>query len=109
MPVNVCPAAVVAAPAEVVWSLLMRTDTYDLWWDAHTTRITPEGPATPGQVITAWAAGLGRRWDVYTEIEEIDTEKRQIAFTTMLPLGIQAHNRLSCAALDERSCRLQFG
>jgi hypothetical protein len=109
MPVSVCPAAIVAAPAEVVWSLLMRPDTYDLWWDAHTERITPEGPSTPGQVITAYALGLGKRWEIQTEIELVDAEKRQIAFTTTLPLGIQGHNHLSCTALDASSCRLQFG
>lgn len=109
MPVSVCPAAIVAAPAEVVWSLLMRPETYDLWWDAHTERITPEGPATPGQVITAWASGLGKRWEVRAEIGQIDAEKRQIDITTTLPLGVQAHNHLSCAPLDASSSRLQFG
>ena len=109
MPVSVCPAAIVAAPAEVVWSLLMRPEAYDLWWDAHTERITPEGPATPGQLITAWTSALGKRWDVRLEIVEIDTEKRQIDITTTLPLGVQAHNHLSCAPLDASSSRLQFG
>jgi ligand-binding SRPBCC domain-containing protein len=109
MPVNVCPSTVVAAPVEMVWSLLMRPETYDLWWDAHTVRITPEGPATPGQVITAWSSALGKRWDVRLEIGQINAEKRQIDLTTTLPLGIQVHNHITCAALDARSCRLQFG
>ncbi len=109
MPMSVCPAAIVAAPLEEVWALLVQPETYDLWWDAHTERIVPEGPATPGQVVYAWASGLGKRWEVQAKIEEIDTRKHQIAFTTTLPLGVQAHNRLNCAALDERSCRLQFG
>ena len=62
----------------------MRPETYDLWWDAHTERITPEGPATPGQVITAWASGLGKRWEVRAEIGQIDVEKHQIDVTTPL-------------------------
>ena len=109
MPVSVCPSAVVAAPAEVVWSMLMRPETYDLWWDAHTERITSEGPATPGQVVTAWTSALGKRWDVRLEIEQIEADKRQIDITTTLPLGIQVHNHISCAPLDASSSRLQFG
>lgn len=109
MPVSVCPSAVVAAPAEVVWSLLMQPETYDLWPDAHIERVTPEGSATSGQVVTAWTSALGKRWNVRLEIEQVDAGKHQIDVTTTLPLGIQAHNHLSCAPLDERSCRLQFG
>lgn len=109
MPVSVCPSAIVAAPAEVVWSLLMRPETYDLWWDAHTERITPEGPAAPGQVVTAWASGFGKRWAVRAEIGQIDAGKHQIDVTTTLPLGIQVHNHISCAPLDASSSRLQFG
>ncbi|HEU5200562.1 MAG TPA: SRPBCC family protein [Ktedonobacterales bacterium] len=109
MPVSVCPSAVVAAPAEVVWSLLMRPETYDLWADAHIERVTPEGPAVPGQVISASSPAFGKRWDVRLEIGQINAEKRQIDVTTTLPLGIQVHNHITCAPLDERSCRLQFG
>ena len=109
MPVSVCPAATVAAPVETVWALLMQPETYDLWWDAHTERIVPEGPAAPGQVLSAWTSGFGKRWEVQAKIEEIDARKHQIAFTTTLPLGVQGHNHISCVSLDERSCRLQFG
>ena len=109
MPVSVCPAAIVAAPVEVVWSLLMRPETYDQWWDAHTTRIMPEGPATPGQVLSAWTMALGKRWEVSLEIQEVQAEKHRMVLDTTLPLGIRVHNQISCAPLDERSCRLQFG
>jgi len=109
MPVNVCPASVVAAPVEVVWELLMQPETYDQWSDAHVTRIVPEGPATPGQVLSAWTIAFGKRWDVSLEIKEVWAEKHEIVLDTGLPLGVRGLNHISCAAIDERSCRLQFG
>ncbi len=51
MGLNVCPAAVVAAPVENVWKLLTEPALRDEWWDARTDRVVPEGSAAPGQVI----------------------------------------------------------
>ncbi len=109
MTVNVCPAAAVAAPMEVVWGMLMRPETYDQWWDAHTRRIEPPGPATPGQVIYAWSKGLGRRWEVRLTIKQVDANQHQIVFDTVFPLGIRGHNQIRCMPIDERSCWVQFG
>ncbi len=109
MPVSVCPAAVVAAPVETVWALLMQPETYDQWLDMHTERVTPPGPATPGQVVAGWSKALGRKWPVNMTIESVNAERHQILLHTKLPFGIRGHNQISCTKVDERSCRVQFG
>jgi uncharacterized protein YndB with AHSA1/START domain len=106
---SVCPAAVVAAPAERVWALLADPAGYDRWWDAHTERIEPPGPARAGQVIHGWSRGLGRRWPVRVTVEAVDAERRQLRFHTTLPLGLEMRNQIACAPLDAASCRVQFG
>ncbi|HSJ86962.1 MAG TPA: hypothetical protein VK909_07105 [Anaerolineales bacterium] len=55
-----CPTAVVAAPVESVWELLMEPKLYDEWWDARTERVVPDGKSTPGQVRDLKTSGLGR-------------------------------------------------
>ena len=60
---TLCPVAVVAAPVESVWELLWEPTLYE-WMDICTERIVPEGKASPGQVLSAKTAGLGRKWDV---------------------------------------------
>jgi hypothetical protein len=109
MTVSVCPAALVAAPVETVWAVLMEPERYDDWWDAHIERVTPPGPAAPGQVLTAWSQALGKKWGVSLVIEMVDPERHQLRFRSALPLGIGGLNLLSCAPVDASSCRVQFG
>jgi hypothetical protein len=109
MGLSVCPAAVVAAPVESVWELLVDPTLYDIWWDARTERIVPIGSATPGQVVYAKARGLGRTWDVTLTVKAVNPEKHQIQMRVMLPLGMINDTTLTCTPLDASSCRLQFG
>ena len=109
MSVSTCPIATVHAPADHVWHLLSQPCNYDLWWDAKTLSIKPEGPARPGQQVQAQTVGLGRRWPIGIRVEMVDESKRQIRFTTALPLGITGHNHISCVPIDEANCRVSFG
>ncbi|MFL5659017.1 MAG: SRPBCC family protein [Ktedonobacteraceae bacterium] len=106
---TICPAAVVAAPVESVWELLSEPTLYDVWWDACTERIVPEGKASPGQVLYAKTSGLGRKWDVTLRVEMVNPEKHQIQLHVTLPLGTVNETTLTCTAIDTASCRVQFG
>ena len=86
MGLTVCPAAVVAAPVESVWELLSEPTLYDVWWDARTERIVPEGKAAPGQ-----------------------PDKHQIQLHVTLPPGTVNETTITCTAIDTASCRVQFG
>jgi hypothetical protein len=109
MGLSVCPSAVVAAPVESVWELLVDPTLYDTWWDARTDRIVPMARAVPGQVLYAKATGLGRTWDVTLTVNAVNPEKHQIQMRVTLPLGMINDTTLTCSPLDASSSRLQFG
>ncbi len=108
MGINVCPAAVVAAPVESVWDILSDTACYEEWWEVHAERIVPEGKAVPGQMIYLAERGLGRKWEMTLRIEQVNPEKHQIVFHGEL-LGGVSQNSITCTAIDAASCRVQYG
>ncbi len=120
MGINVCPAAVVAAPVESVWEILSNTKLYEEWWEARAERIVPEGEAVPGQMIYLAPSALGRKWMVTLRIERVHPEKHQIQFRGELLGGI-SQNTITCTAIDAASyagaasptgadsCRVQYG
>ncbi len=109
MGLSVCPAAIVAAPAEVVWGVLMQPAKYGEWIDGQVDRVVPEGPAAVGQVITITAPAFGRKWQATLKIEKIDAEKYQLGLHANFPFGIQLDEHLSITPIDATSCRVQYG
>jgi hypothetical protein len=100
---------VVQAPAERVWELLMNPFGYGEFWDLTIERLEPSGPATTGQKFVGVTRGLCREWEIVGEVVEVDVERRQIHFRTMLPLGLVGDNRISCTPIDAKSCVLRYG
>jgi hypothetical protein len=109
MVVNVCPIVTVQAPIERVWFFLSEPANYDLWWDAQTRSIVPEGHAQEGQRISAKTGGLGRWWAVNVIVEAVNDARCELNLTTNLPLGITVHNHITCTALDSANTRVSFG
>lgn len=109
MTVSTCPIVTVHAPVERVWSLLSEPANYDLWWDAQTRSIVPEGHAQPGQRIHARTRGLGKWWDVHVLIEAVNKDAHELDLTTKLPLGITVRNHMTCTALEGGNTRVSFG
>jgi hypothetical protein len=109
MSFSTCPTATVNAPIEQVWRLLADPARYDLWWDAQTRSIIPEGPAQPGQQIFAYAVALRRQWNVHITVLAVTPEKHQLDYLSRLPLGITGHNHLTCTRLDDQHTRVSFG
>lgn len=109
MTTNVCPAANVAASVEQVWAVMTDLAQFDTWWDAQTEHIEPAGPIQPGQTVYARTRALGRWWPVSTTVEMVEASRHRLRLRTTLPLGITVHNQIACTALDQGSCRVQFG
>ncbi len=108
MGLNVCPAAIVAAPVEVVWDLL-RPARLSEWVDGQVEAPVPEGPALVGQNFHVVSNALGRKWHAIFTIEKVDPERHQLAMHMIFPFGIQMHEHLSCTRIDATSCRVQYG
>ncbi len=109
MPISVCPAALVAAPLERVWSLLTTPAQYGRWADVRIECVEPEGPARPGQIIHASTPALGRRWPVTLVLEDVDEKRYAIQVRTSLLLGVTGHNRITCIPVNASTTRVQFG
>jgi polyketide cyclase/dehydrase/lipid transport protein len=109
MSFSTCPIATVNAPVEQVWRLLADASCYDLWWDARTVSIIPEGPVHAGQQIFAHTAALGKKWPVHVTVEAVRSERRQLDLLTQLPFGITVRNHIVCAPLDSQHTRVSFG
>ena len=109
MSLSTCPIATVHAPVERVWRLLADPSRYDLWWEAHTVSIIPEGPAQAGQQVIAYVGARGLKGAVHLTVQSVEPAKRQLDLLTKLPLGITVHNHITCMPLDQQQTRVSFG
>ena len=109
MGVTVCPAAIVAAPVEVVWRNLVQWERYFEWADVHVERSQPEGPATPGQTVSLAGKALGCTLHFLFKVEEVDAERHQLGLHAFFPFGLQEKAHIACSPIDAASCRVQYG
>ena len=109
MGLTVCPAALVAAPVEVVWGNLVRWERYAEWAEVHVERIEPEGPATRGQAIEFGGRVAGRTLRFVFTVEDVDPERYQLDLHVLFPLGLQEKTHISCTPVDATTCRVQYG
>ncbi len=109
MGLSVCPAAIVAAPVEVVWENLVQWEHYSEWADVHPERIEPEGPATVGQTISFAGKAFGYTWRFSFKVEEINEERHVLGLHAFFPLGLQEIPHIVCTPIDATTCRVQYG
>ena len=105
MGLTVCPVAVIAAAVESAWELLSKPELRNKWWHAHTVRVVRDGKASPGQVIYL-KKPVGRHGML--KVDAVDPEKYQIQWV-LSRLGVTNDQTTTCTALDDASCRVQFG
>ena len=111
MGLTVCPAAIVAAPVEVVWGNLVQWKRYSEWFDRslQVERSEPEGPATVGQTISFGGKGLRRILHFSFKVEEVNPERYQLGLHAFFPLGLQMKPHIACTPIDATTCRVQYG
>jgi hypothetical protein len=110
MGLTVCPAAVVAAPVEVVWENLVQWERYSEWADVQVERSEPEGPATVGQTISFGGKAFGRTWHFIFKIEEVNPERHQLGLHAFFPFGMPEEiSHIACTPIDATTCRVQYG
>jgi hypothetical protein len=111
MSLTVCPAAVIAAPVEVVWGNLAQWERYSEWFsaDVQVERSEPEGPATVGQTIYFAGKTFVRTLHFIFKVEEVNPERHQLGLHAFFPLGLQMKPHISCTPIDATTCRVQYG
>jgi hypothetical protein len=108
MPIISCPTGLVRAPIDVVWKLLTDPAGWPTFFDIRVTRIVPLGPAVVGQQIFGESGPRILRLAVALEYTEIDAARRQIGLNIQLPLGITVRENVSCTAVGDSRCRVNY-
>jgi hypothetical protein len=109
MALTVCPAAIVAAPVEVVWENLVQWERYAGWADVHVERCEPEGPATAGQTVYFSGKAIGRTWHFTFKVEDVNPARHQLDLHVFFPFGLQEKPHIACEPIDAATCRVQYG
>jgi hypothetical protein len=98
----------VNAPIDVVWKLLTEPAGWTEFFDIRITRIDPSGPAVVGQRIYGESGPRFLRLVVTLEYTEIDAARRTIGLNVQLPLGVTVREDLSCSAVGDTQCRVNY-
>ena len=109
MGLTVCPAAVVAAPVELVWKNLVQWERWSEWADVQPECIEPEGPATIGQTINFAGKAVGRTLHFIFKVEAVNPERYQLGLYAFFPLGLHMKPHVACTPIDATTCRVQYG
>jgi len=102
-----CPTAVVEAPVEVVWNLLINFAGWGKFFDVRVVSVEPPGPAIIGQKMRGTSGPRWLRLGVSFEFTRIEPH-RKLEFDVKLPLGLTVHEDLDCVPIDEKRCRVNY-
>ena len=105
MPVISCPTTAVAAPAERVWQLFDRPESYQRWAGVELVHASPPGPVQAGQVIEFRTRELGRWWRVLFQVRRVD-EPDGLVLDIRLPLGVVNHEHVVLSPIDGERTRV---
>lgn len=109
MTLDICPAAVVQAPAAVIWDLIADPAHLNTWIDGQVVQVDPPRPATPGQRWTIHSPAMGRTWKVRALVELVDADAHRLGTSWVFPLGIRLQEVISIASVDAVTSRVQYG
>ena len=106
---TVCPAAVIAAPVQVVWANLVHWERYADWADVQGERLEPVGPITVGQNVYFAGTALARTLRFRFTVDAINPERYQLDVHAFFPFGLQEKTHVACTPIDATSCHVQYG
>jgi hypothetical protein len=103
-----CPTAIVHAPVEVVWSLLMDPAGWGHVFDLRIDSLDPPGPAVAGQEIVGASGPRLFRLKLAFRVVETDLARHRLVMDIRLPFGIAVREDLHCTPLDRDHCRVDY-
>jgi hypothetical protein len=103
-----CPTAVINAPVDVVWALLIEPAEWGGVFDVRVGGIDPPGPAIVGQRIGGETGPRILHLKLTFRMIKIDPYQHRLCLDVHLPFGITVHEDLSCTPLDVGHCRVDY-
>jgi hypothetical protein len=108
MPYASCPTAVVNAPVDMVWALLLEPAGWGNVFDVRVTGIVPPGPAVAGQEVYCETGPRIFHLRLTFRMIEIDPDCHRLRMDVNMPFGLTVHEDLGCRPLDDTHCRVDY-
>lgn len=103
-----CPVAIVAAPVEVVWELLLNTADWGTFYDLTVLSVEPPGVARPGQRLIGNPGPSFLPLRLVFDFIEVDPLNHRLRFDGRLPLGITVREDMTVTPIDAARCRVNY-
>ena len=105
MAIQTCPSAIIDAPTERVWRLLVRLSEWHRWADAQIVK-GPDRPLAVGDAVV-FRAGPGRLMEVRFNVVELE-DLRRLTLEVRLPFGIVNHQVVMISPVSDSACRVTY-
>ena len=103
-----CPTAIVEAPIEVVWDLLLNTADWGKFYDVKVLSVDPPGQAKSGQRLIGNPGPRFLPLRLVFDFTEVDTMSHRLRLDGRLPLGIRVREDLRVLPISARRCRVNY-
>jgi len=103
-----CPTALVEAPIDVVWGLLMNTAGWGKFYDLKVLSVDPPGPAAPGQRLIGNPGPSFLPMRITFNFTEVDPVNHRLGIDGRLPLGIKVREDMNLIRVDDVRCRVNY-
>jgi|ERR1700678_2778052 hypothetical protein len=103
-----CPTAIVEAPIEVVWNLLLNTAEWGKFYDVRVLSVDPPGPATAGQRLIGNPGPRFLPLRLVFDFTEVDALNHRLGIDGRLPFGIRVRENMMIASIDSTRCRVNY-
>src|SRR5258708_32850857 len=100
MPYASCPTAVVDAPVEVVWALLVEPAGWGNVLDVRINSVDPPGPAAAGQTVAGETGPRFFHLKLTFQGIEIEAKRLRLLLDIQLPFGVADSEDLTCTQLN---------
>jgi hypothetical protein len=103
-----CPTAIVEAPIDVVWNLLLNTAEWGKFYDVRVISVDPPGPAAAGQRLIGNPGPRFLPLRLVFDFTEVDTLNHRLGIDGRLPFGIRVRENMMITPVDSTRCRVNY-
>jgi hypothetical protein len=103
-----CPTAIVEAPSDVVWSLLLNTAEWGKFYDVRVHSVDPPGKAIVGQRLIGNPGPAFLPLRLVFDFTEVDSVNQRLGIDGRLPLGIRVREDMRITPIDDHRCRVSY-